>query len=248
MDRYTHAVIVFLLLAAPTFGQSIMGAGHRKVGVGGGGSTIAFLNTNTMQESATNSVTDSTNMSVTAGGSHKVVFLLVTFDGAGAAISSATYGGNSMTSCGAAIQNAVLNIFAQIFALDSPPTGLNTLVITGNGSITDLHYNMASFTGADTTLACPVRSGSYTTDGSKVADPSAEIITIPSDVNDLTISVLESTNGPITTNQTSIGSSTAGVNFASCDRATTAGASVTHSWSYSGNSSIAIAGLSIKHA
>lgn len=201
---------------------------------------VAFNNTNTMAHVSAASFSGS--MNVTAGGSNIVAFAAIGFDFlASESITGVTYGGSSMTSCGAASTNATSNSHTQGFYLINPPTGSNTLAVTGNANVAELYVNLISFTGVDQTT--PVRPGTYATSSGNSTSPS---LVISSNANDLTLSIVNA--GPVSlssTNQTSDGISTAGNNAAGSDHATTAAASVTHTWTQV-SGQWAIAGFSIQ--
>lgn len=206
---------------------------------------VAFNNASGVaRQGGTNPV--SAPMSVTAGGSNLCAFACLAWDNtAGLSISSVTYGGVTMTSCGAVDNNGT--IFSQVFYLVNPPTGSNSLVVTLSGTPADLYFDLVSFTGVDQTT--PVRPATYTTGaGTAQAGTTSYSLVISSDANDLTLSCLNGgLNNVITTNQTRGGFSTAGTDSYAHDRATTAASSVTHTWSGSGSSKpIAIVGFSIQ--
>ena len=140
-------------------------------------------------------------MSVTAGGSNTVAFATVWVDeGSGAAGTTfnvtATYGGQAMTSAGAASYDYnYAPISSQIFYLVNPPTGTNTLVVTAtasSGTIQEVVANLVSYNGVNQTT--PVRPGTYqalhSADGVAVDNFTA---TITSNTSDLTLGTVEAT-------------------------------------------------------
>lgn len=211
-----------------------------------GAATVAFLNANTPTHVAATSFSGS--MSVTAGGAQKCAFavIVVYYTGGGdpSPISSVTYNGVAMTSCGAAVTNTTSHVLGEIYQLVNPDTGSNTLAITGGANTTGIYCNLISFTGVDQTT--PVRVGTLNTATGSAISPS---LVISSDANDLTITVTN--NGGVVingTNQTSDGIDNGGSKAMGSDHATTAAASVTHTWTYSSADNYLIYGFSIKHA
>lgn len=80
-------------------------------------------------------------------------------------ISSVTYGGQSMTSCGAAVtcdDGSGNSIGVELFYRVAPLTGANNLVVTMSGAITDIYVDVVGLSGVSQTT--PIRSGSVTTD------------------------------------------------------------------------------------
>lgn len=202
--------------------------------------TVAFLNRNTAQQITAGSVNDTTNMSVTAGGTNKLAVIFIAYDNlASASVSAVTYGGQTCTKAGSTAFNATSNAYTEWWYLVNPPTGLNALVITGV-NVSEFYYNLVSYTGVN--QVTPVRAGSYTT---ATGTSTAPAITIPSNTVDLTCSCVNSGGSSITaTNQTSDGINTNGGFSGASDHCTTAASSVTHTWT-EGSASWAIAGFSI---
>ena len=103
------------------------------------------LNTNTPVQQTTTSFSSTFTVNT---GSNLIAFALVVFDGAnGLSISSITLGGDTMTSCGAAIQNTTSNGYAQAYYKIAPQTGTPTLAITVSGA-TDIYANVVVVKGA----------------------------------------------------------------------------------------------------
>jgi hypothetical protein len=105
-------------------------------------------------------------MTVTPGGSNTVAFATVWVDeGSGAAgttfLVTATYGGQAMTSAGAASYDYdYAPISCQVFYLVNPPTGTNILAVSAtasSGTIQEIAANLISFNGVNQTA--PVRPG-----------------------------------------------------------------------------------------
>jgi hypothetical protein len=176
-------------------------------------------------------------------------FAAVAFDNtAGGAITSVTYGGQAMTSCGTAADNSSNNAFCQLFYLANPPTGSNALVVTGNAQVNEIYANVVSFSGVNQTT--PVRSGSYQTNTSAAGTAT---LTISSNANDLTLSVINGgatslTSGDFSTNSGTAfdGDNNAGTFCGASGHSTTGASSVTHSWTSA--AAFAIAGLSVMAA
>lgn len=203
---------------------------------------VTFNNTNTASfTTSANSL--SAARSVTSGGTNTTAFAVIGWNGAGATISTVTYNGVSMTSCGAIASGAggVSNV--QIFFLSAPATGSNTLAVTGSGTMAVLEMNLVSFNGVNQTT--PVRPSTYTS----VAGATSPLsLVITSNTSDLTISVAQTGFFNISaTNQTSDGFANSGSAGWGSDHATTAASSVTHSWT-SGAAALVIAGFSIQAA
>lgn len=208
---------------------------------------VSLNNANTIQTVAAN--TFSGSMSVTAGCTNCVAFVIADFTPNAGAINTITYGGNTMTSAGTRqVTGTGTAAWASVWYLINPPTGSNTLAITGNGSVTQIITNLISFSGVDQTT--PVRVGTY--QGTNANSSATISQTITSAVTDLTFSTtVAGSSAPSlnTSNQTSDGISNSGAEAAGSDHATTAAASVTHTWTYSASSaSPAMIGFSIAAA
>lgn len=207
-------------------------------GSSGGGSTVAFLGpagTPVRQAGAS----FSSAFSVPTGGTNVVAFAAVAWDTAAAlSITSITYGGNAMTSCGAAVNSST--VYVQLFYLINPPTGSNTLAISATAGTNEIYANLVAFQGVNQTT--PVRPGTYTT----ASGGSGYSITISSNANDLTMAAISSSGAITSTNQTSDGIITTGTNGLGSDHATVASVSVTDTWTATGT--FALAGFSIQHA
>lgn len=192
---------------------------------------VALLNHGTMGQSATGSV--SAAFSVTNSGANRCAFAVVAWDKAASlSVTSITYGGQTMTSCGIAGLSTTGGshfCYCQIFYLVNPPTGSNTLAITvAGGTVTDVYYNLVAFTGVN--QATPVRAGTYQS-STAAAGVVADGLTITSNVNDLTITVVNGEGlGVVTSNQTSDTTNTVGSYGSGSDHATTAATSVTHTY------------------
>ena len=204
---------------------------------------VAFNNTNTMTQ--TTGTSASSSFSVTNAGSNRAAFVCVLFDvSPSAAITSVTYGGNTMTSAGSPAFNNSSDDFAQIFYLVNPPTGSNTLTVTGNANVSELYVNLISYTGVDQTT--PVRPSTYNT---ATGNSGSSSLTVTSNSSDLTMSCNTGAGqGAGTTNQTSDGTNNNGNHGGGSDHATTPASSVTHTWTFGGSTPWTIAGLSIQAA
>jgi hypothetical protein len=206
---------------------------------------VALLNAGTPVQGTTSPTSDA--FTVTASGTNRCAFAAIAYDiAAGMSVTGVTYGGQAMTSCGAASSNPTSHDYAAVWYLVNPPTGSNSLAITVAGTITDIYRNLVAFTGVNQTT--PVRAGTYfnhTT--AQVYDGSAHYsLVVTSNTNDLTLTVLNGGGGGITaTTQTSDGISTAGLESFGSDHATTAASSVTHQWTGSAAGNLAIVGFSI---
>ena len=209
------------------------------------GSKVVFNNAGSMAQVYGSSYSGA--FSVTSGGSNLAAFAVIAFDGTvGSAITSVTYGGRSMTSCGAAgtveVSSSSSYENAQVFYLVNPPTGSNTLAITGNSFVAEIIPNLVSFTGVNQTT--PVRPGTYQSSGSQ----GTTSWVISSNVNDLTLTALESYLNSSGTNQTSDSYNSNGNYYGLSDHATTGAASITDTWTISSSSFIAQVSFSIQHA
>ena len=205
--------------------------------------TVAFLNTGTVAYAAAASYSGSFTIGST--GSNRVCFVPVGFGTAnGLTITAISLGGSSILSNVAVgpIQNGTANAYIEVFYAINPPTGSQTLSITGSAGMGAIYTNVVCFTGVNQTT--PVRAG--TTNSATNTGASASL-TITSDTSDLTMTALIPTQGVTSTNQTSDGLSNAGVWAFGSDHATTAASSVTHTWTI-GNGQYVIAGFSIQHA
>lgn len=206
---------------------------------------VAFNNTNTMSNTAGNTVSES--MSVTAGGSNLVAVVPVVYDhSAGASCSAVTYAGASMTAVCAAACNSNSNSCVQWWVLANPSTGSNTLAITCNSNTNEIYTNLISFTGAN--QSTPVRSGSCASANGNSTAPS---VTVSSNSSDKTVSTIDSGGPSISvtpTNQTSDGTNSGGANAAGSDHETGTASSVTHTWTLNGTGQWVISGLSIQVA
>lgn len=190
---------------------------------------VAFLNKGTMGYSATGSV--SAAFSVTNSGANRCAFAVFAWDKVTSlSATSVSYGGQTMTSCGIAGLSTTAGshfCYCQIFYLVNPPTGSNTLAATVTGAA-DIYYNLVAFTGVNQTT--PVRAGTYQS-STAAAGVVADGLTITSNLNDLTITVINGEgSGIVGTNQTSDGNNTTGSYAGASDHATTAATSVTHTW------------------
>lgn len=208
--------------------------------------SVTFNNTNTIHQVSTS--TYSAPASVTAGGSNVVAFAVVAYDGTLGGISvTASYGGNAMTSCGApSVSSTGSHTNVAAFYLASPPTGSNTLAITGSGTgFFEIYVNLIAFAGVNQTT--PVRPGTYQT--LDIVGATSGTLTITSDPNDMTLSAAESGNSGSTntTNQTSDGINNNGGNGAGSDHCTTPASSVVHTWTFSSTQNVML-GFSIQHA
>lgn len=207
---------------------------------------VAFLNKGVPVRGATSPTGDA--FSVTASGSNRCAFACIAYDiAAGMSVTGVTYGGQAMTACGPASHNSTSHDYAEVWYLVNPPTGSNTLAITVSGTITDIYRNLVSFTGVNQTT--PVRPGTYFnhTNAQVFDGSSLYSLAVSSNANDLTLTCLNGGGLSLSgTNQTLDGLSNAGVESFGSDHATTAAASVTHTWTAGAPSSnMAILGFSI---
>lgn len=198
---------------------------------------VAFVNST--GGSGNHSASSPLSFNFTAGaGSNRCVFVTVGYNGSsGMSVTGVTFGGVAMTSAGAATHNTIDNAYAEIWYLleASIPSGSQAVAISVSGTLGDIYGNAACFSGVDQTN--PVRGGTY-------GNWTTASNTITSDVNDLTISAINGGgSGTSGTNQTSDGISNAGNFGFGSDHATTAAASVTHTWS--GTNNPAMVGFSI---
>lgn len=207
--------------------------------------SVVFNNTNAMAHNGASSI--STPLSVTAGGSNLCAFAVVLFDNtAGESITSVTYGGIAMTSCGAAVNNPTGNEYAQIFSLTTTGgllTGSNTLIVTGSAGVVEVYVNLVSFTGVNQTT--PVRAGTYITNtGSSITSLA---LTMSSSTSDLTIVAINTGSGGAsqTSNQTVDGTSNLGSYSAGSSHATVSASSITDTWTSAGSTNMAMCGFSI---
>jgi hypothetical protein len=189
----------------------------------------------------------SVSKTVTASGHPNLAaFACVGYDTNGTTVTAITYGGQAMTSAGAAAFYSGWHQYAQMFYLVNPPTGSNTLAITvsaGGG----INANLVSFYGVNQTT--PVRSGTYNTYTGSGANPSFTI-TSNTSPGDLTMSCITYGGAAgVTTNQTSDGveNSGEGSHNEASDHATTPASSVTHTWTMVAEGA-AMAGFSIQAA
>jgi len=161
-------------------------------------------------------------------------------------ITAISYGGSAMTSAGAAAQDAS-GANVQLFTLVNPSSGSNTLAITFSGTVQGV-VDVGSFSGVD--QSTPVRVGTYTTFvGTTDAGSGNYAVAITSDINDLTVSVATNHNSNLnSTTQTVENIDNSFNDTFGSDHATTAAASVTHTWNDSTSQNAAIAGFSLQGA
>ena len=209
---------------------------------------VAWLNTNTSLHAGSASSL-SGSQSVTSSGSDIVAVVNVTWDSntgtTGITVTDITYGGQAMTAAYSPVEynSDGSRIFTcQQFWLANPPTGSNTLSITFSSSDLDVYAVLTAYNNVNQTT--PVRPGTATSNTGLTGDPS---LTVTSNVHDLTTTVVSARGlGSGTTNQTSDAKNTSGsFDFAS-DHATTAAASVSHSWSGTSGLAWCIAGFSLQ--
>jgi hypothetical protein len=199
--------------------------------------SVAFNNTNTSAIASGNSF--SSSFTVDAG-SNLVAFAAVGWwDGTGQSVTSISLGGQTMTSCGAAVSvnDAGLIYYAQVFYLVNPPTGTQTLAITMTSGTYGVAANVITFTGVNPNT--PVRSGTYTTSSGGPVTSASQTIT--SNTNDRTFGFIWASNGVTSTNQTSTGTSIG----LGTDYATTPASSITDTWTIS-SGYYALVGFSIR--
>jgi hypothetical protein len=175
----------------------------------------------------------SASHSVTAGGTNKMAFAVISWNGtATGAVTAITYGGQAMTSCGSASTSGTSGgAGLQWFYLANPPTGANTLAATVSNTPTEIYANVVSYNGVD--QASPVRSLSYF---ASVSSQAVGVTTFSnnflSNVDDLTISAIMDDTGIVGTNQTQDWSNTTGIMEQYGDHATSAASNVTHTWTF----------------
>jgi hypothetical protein len=204
--------------------------------------SVAFLNRNTITYTASGSA--SIAFTVNTGGSNVVAFCILAFGTTvGAAITGVTYGGQAMTSCGAPEAGTAVNLNVQAFYLVNPPTGSNTLAVTGNTFVGEIYANLVAFQGVN--QSTPVRPSTY--QGTNQATGTTITLTITSSTLDLTLSVVSAFNGTTSTNQTSDGMTNAGATSCGSDHATTAASSITDTWTVANGPSVMV-GFSIMAA
>lgn len=245
------SLIGLLLIASAAWAQMPLGGITVASSSGGGGSTVAFLNTNTpFQVSA---ATYSGSATINTGGTNVVAFFPVCYDtGGGLSISAISFNSISILAnvAGTPINDGA-SVFCTAFYYINPPTGSHTLAITCSGGCSEIYGNVVAFQGVNQTS--PIRSGTYQTcsqaAGSCGDSTTTPSMTVTSNSNDLTLSCIEDDDGGSIsgTNQTSDGISLAGANSFGSDHATTAASSVTHTWTLQ-QAFYAFLGFSIQHA
>jgi hypothetical protein len=219
---------------------------------GGGGGTVAYLNTNTPFQVTAASYSGSAT--VNTGGTNVVAFFPVCYDGTtGLSVTSISFNSVSILSntAGAAVNDTTSNVYCQTFYYINPPTGSHTLAISVTGA-TEIYGNAVAFQGVNQTT--PVRSGTYTSCTPTTGASCGGVIyhpalVITSNSNDLTFSCIETgDSGSVTsTSQTSDGINNNGTNGIGSDHATTAGASITSTWTIT-EAAYALLGFSIQHS
>ncbi|HXC37877.1 MAG TPA: hypothetical protein VN667_02945 [Burkholderiales bacterium] len=245
MKRLSHLLFALLLawaLSAPAqILPGILAAPAAVVSVG----TVSLNNNNSGSILYAASNTVSGAQSVTAGGTHTVAFayVKVRYLSGTPTITSVTYNGASMT-LGCQTLDATNHYRTAVYYLVAPATGSNTLAATGDANVTNIYASLASYNGVDQTT--PIRACATPFTGTS---SSTNSITVASDANDLTSTLASDGNNTITsTNQTSDGITNTGCCDLGLDHATTAAASVTHTWTWAtGVGTAAIIGWSIKH-
>lgn len=203
---------------------------------------VTFNNANTMTQVSGASFSES--MSVTPGQSNLCAFALVSWDNtSGLSITTITYGGNTMSPVGAAVENINFANYAQAFYLVNPPTGSNTLSIAASSGTNEIYANLVSFYNCNQSI--PVRSGTYITSTGSAASATQ---TISSATTDLTIGLINSLAGFGSTysNQTQDGFSDAGSYGAASDHATTAANSITDTFTMASSNGYALLGFSVQ--
>jgi hypothetical protein len=206
-------------------------------GAGGGGACTATVS---VEGVGSENNASGTNLSVTAAGptttdANTLVVAFIDFDGSGASVSGCTFAGTSMVSAGTAAHNSTSNLNASMWYLLNPSTGNQTLACTGT-SVSEYYYNTMSFHNVN--ASTPVRAGSYQTTNSGLS------LTISSNSQDFSVTVLENNGGITSSNQTDTHNNGGSFSGGS-DHATTPAASVTHTWTASGGNS-ALAGMSVR--
>lgn len=207
---------------------------------------VAFNNVSTTDRQAGGSYSGSHTIN---SGSNLVAIAAITWDGVtGQDVTAITYGGNTMTSAGtASTAGTAGGAGLHLYYLVAPPTGANTLAVTVSGTPTEIYATMISFTGVD--QATPIRSGSYFAAVSSQAAGTTFTHAINSNANDLTMTVMSDDTGISGTNQTQKWNNTTGVMEQYDDIATTAAASVSHTWTFlSSNAQFVFVGLSVQAA
>lgn len=185
---------------------------------------VALVNSNTaaVDPSAGGSVT----FTATAG-TNLACFAFFEWDGAGASdnISGVSWATVPMTAVGVTATNSTLTGFSKAFYIANPTTGSNSLAFTMTGA-SEFYVAMDCYSGVDQTT--PVRSGTYqSTTNASSANPT---LIITSNVNDLTTTSISDGTGLSGTNQTQNYVNAGGSLEIYGDRATTAAASVPHTW------------------
>lgn len=187
----------------------------------------------------------SRNFTINAGGTNTMLFVTLAYDQAGSmAVTAITFASQAMTSCGSAATNTG-TIYAQVFYLANPPSGAGTLSVTVSGTITDIYTGTVVFQGVNQTT--PVRPGTYQNLGASTDGSGNYSLVVSSNTSDLTLTCLNGGLGNvITSNQTRDCISSLGGDSYAADHATTAAASVTHTWNGGASGLIAIVGFSIQ--
>lgn len=188
---------------------------------------------------------------VPSAGSNTILVAIACYDNtSGMSISGVTFNGIALTQAGADDHNATGHEYAGLWYLVNPPTGSHALVITeSGGTIGDIYGGASMFTGVD--QGTPIRPGSYSTGGgtAKTDGSGNYSLVISSNSNDLTITCINSgASATHTSNQTRDGQSIAGIYGFAWDHATSPASSVTHTWTGTANSQIAVVGFSLQAA
>lgn len=185
---------------------------------------VALVNSNTA--AADPSSGGSLTFTATSG-TNLACFAFFEWDGAGASdnISGVTWAGASMTAVGATAKNSSLTSFNKSFYIANPTTGSGSLTFTMTGA-SEFYAAMDCYSGVDQTT--PVRFGTYqNTTNASGANPT---LTIISNTSDLTTTNISDGTGLSATNQTQNYMNNGGILEMYGDRATTAAATVTHTW------------------
>jgi hypothetical protein len=234
----TYAVTASFTSSDPNYGNA---AGSGSITISSSTSAPVTLNNANAAVPVFGSSVFSKPMTVNAGGSNTVAFATVWVDeGSGAAGTTfnvtAMYGGQTMTSAGAASYDYnYAPISSQVFYLVNPPTGTNTLIINAtasSGTIQEVVANLISFNGVNQTT--PVRTGTYQTLHSAPNITVGSFTgTISSSAKDLTLGAVEQTFHFATpaSNQTVDGAMPANFGVGS-DHATTGAPSISDTWSF----------------
>ncbi len=140
---------------------------------------VAHNNSNTMARSGAASPVTETTFSVSAGSNLCGVSWIALKQTGSATIptASVTWNGVSMTQAGTG-WDSTNGVFIAGYTLSNPATGTHNMVFTfapgAGGTITDLYYELSSYTGADQSGTC-VRTSSFSTAMAQTANSSKQV-------------------------------------------------------------------------